>query len=213
MFNTILLLLYLCVVAGLSLFMLRLGKEAACMWLVMLGLSMNLFVIKQISLFSLHVTASEALVVGYLLTLNLIQEFYGAASAQRAVRTNFFILLAFVLLSRLHLLYQGEPNHDIFTPLPRLFLASLASFFVVQFFDLALFARLRRALAGRYLVLRTMLCLLASQTIDTFLFTFLGLWGLVDHPFHVIAFSLLVKSAIILLQAPFAALARRVVDV
>ena len=183
------------------------------MWLGLLAVVMNLFVLKQIPLLGLHVTASEALVVGYLLTLNLIQEYFGKKFAQSAVKLTFLIMLFFVLLSRLHLLYKGGPNHDIFSPLPRLFIASLVSFFTVQLFDISLFAYLREKFSGRLLTMRTTLSLLMSQTLDTILFTVLGLWGLVENPLHVIIFSLLIKSLIILLQAPFVSLSRRVVHV
>jgi len=193
--------------------MLRLGKEAACMWLVLLSISMNLFVLKQVNILGLKVTASEALVVGYLLTLNLIQEYYGQKFVRHVVKLTFLSMLAFVLLSRLHLLYRGAPNHEIFSPLPRLFLASLASFFTVQLFDIWLFAKLREKCSGKLLTLRTTISLLLSQTLDTTLFTFLGLWGLVGSPLDVIAFSLLIKGVIILFNAPFVALSRRVVHV
>ncbi len=183
------------------------------MWLVLLSIAMNLFVLKQVTILGLKVTASEALVVGYLLTLNLIQEYYGQKFVRYIVKLVFLSMLAFVLLSRLHLLYQGGPNHEIFSPLPRLFLASLASFFTVQLFDIWFFAKLRDKCSGKLLTVRTTISLLLSQTLDTILFTFLGLWGLVGSPFHVIAFSLLIKSVIILFNAPFVALSRKVVHV
>ena len=213
MFNFSLLLLYITTVSLISIYMLRLGKEAACMWLGLLAIVMNLFVLKQITILGLHVTASEALVVGYLLTLNLIQEYYGQKFARQAVKLTFLIMLAFVLLSRLHLLYQGGPNHEIFSPLPRLYLASLVSFFTVQLFDISLFAYLRRKCSGKLLTMRTTISLLLSQTLDTVLFTFLGLWGIIDNPLHVICFSLVIKSVIILFNAPFVALSKKVVHV
>lgn len=213
MFNFFLLILHIAIVSSISLFTLRLCKEAVAMWLGLLAIAMNLFVLKQIPLLGLHVTASEALCVGYLLTLNLIQEFYGKKFARQMVKLTFFIMLFFVILSRIHLLYEGEPNHDLFSPLPRLYFASLVSFFTVQFFDISLFSFLRNKLSGRFLTIRTTVSLLLSQTLDTVLFTFIGLWGIVDNPGDVILFSLIIKSLIIFLNAPFVSISKRIVHV
>ncbi|MCP5470099.1 MAG: queuosine precursor transporter [Chlamydiales bacterium] len=215
MFNVVILFLYVTVVSLLSLGMLRLGREAACAWLALLAVSMNLFVLKQVELFRLHVTASEALSVGYLLTLNLIQEFYGRTFAKRMVKIIFISTLAFLLLSRCHLLYQGTgPDYEtLLSPLPRLLFASLATFLIVQTIDLSFFSYLREKTHGRFLVLRTTGTLLLSQTLDTALFTFLGLWGIVESPWHVIFFSLVIKGVVIALQTPFISLSKRVVHV
>lgn len=213
MFNFFLLLLHIVLIATLSLFMLRLGREAAATWLGFLGVTVNLFVHKQISIVGLHVTASEAVAVGYLLTLNLIQEYYGKKFARQAVKLTFLILFSFALFSMIHLFYIGGPNSEIFSPLPRLFLASLTSFFTVQLFDISLFNYLRNAFSGRFVTMRTTITLVLSQALDTVLFTFLGLWGIVDHPFHVILFSMVVKCLIIFFNAPFVALSKRFVHV
>lgn len=215
MFNILILLLYVSVVSLLSLGMLKLGKEASLVWLSIMGISMNLFVLKEVTLFGLHVTSSEALVIGYLLTLNLIQEFYGLKWAKKAVKITFLSLLAFLLISRCHLLYRGSgPSYEaILNPLPRLFIASITTFLIVQLLDLSFFAYLREKTQGRFLLFRTTSTLFLSQIIDTILFTFLGLWGLVQSPFHIILFSICIKGIIILLQAPFIAFSKRVIHV
>ncbi|MCH9610014.1 MAG: queuosine precursor transporter [Chlamydiales bacterium] len=213
MHNFCLLILYVLIVSSASLFMLRLGKEAASMWLGLLSVALNLFVLKEITILGLHTTASEALVVGYLLTLNLIQEFYGRKFARRTVINIFILMLLFVVMTRLHLAYEGGVNHAVFTPLPRLFLASLVSFFVVQFFDISLFSYLRGKLGGRFFPLRTAMTLFLSQCLDTALFTLIGLWGIVDNPLEIILFSIIIKSVIILIQTPVTLFSRRIIHV
>ncbi|MCC5832623.1 MAG: queuosine precursor transporter [Chlamydiales bacterium] len=215
--NSLILAFHVTAVCGLSLFALRFGKELMIAWLSLLAVAMNLFVLKQVTLFGLSVTASDALGVGYLLGLNLIQEFFGQKTARRSVWISLFISASFVLLSQIHLAYT--PNrYDLaqshflflFTPLARLILASLFSFLVVQLVDLAFFRFLRKKMSGKYLTLRTTLALVLSQTLDTLLFSFLGLYRLVPHIGDIILFSLVVKGVVILFSTPFVYLSKQV---
>lgn len=205
-------------ICGLTLFALRFGKEILIAWLAMLAIAMNLFVLKQITLFGLNVTASDALAVGYLLGLNLLQEFFGITWARKCMAISFFVSCSFLLLAQIHLLYL--PNRFdladrhftfLFTPALRITLASLFSFLIVQLFDSAFFAFLKEKTGGKYLTLRACLALGLSQTLDTTLFSYLGLYGLVASVPDIIVLSLAIKGIIILLSAPFVSLTRRVV--
>jgi uncharacterized integral membrane protein (TIGR00697 family) len=216
--NSVILALHVAIVCGLSLFALRFGKELLISWLSLLAVAMNLFVLKQITLFGLSVTSSDALGVGYLLGLNLIQEFFGRKTARQTVWISLFIASGFVLLSQIHLAYA--PNrYDLaqshftflFTPMPRLIFASLFSFLAVQLIDLSFFGFLREKTSGKYLTGRITLALILSQTLDTLLFSFLGLYGIVAHISHIILFSLAIKGVVILLSTPFIYLSKRVV--
>ena len=114
--NSIILVLHVTSVCVLTLFALRFGKELMIAWLSLLAVAMNLFVLKQITLFGLCVTSSDALAVGYLLGLNLIQEFFGGKTARKTVWISLFISASFVLLSQIHLAYT--PNHyDLLIPI------------------------------------------------------------------------------------------------
>jgi queuosine precursor transporter len=201
----------------LTLLALRFGKETMIAWLSILTVAMNLFVIKQITLFGLNVTASDALGVGYLLGLNLIQEFFGQKEARKCVLVSMFIALAFLVLSTVHLSYAPNvfdlsQNHFAFIlkPMPRLFAASLFTFFAVQSIDLVFFSFLRRKTGGKYLTLRTITALLLSQTIDTVLFSYLGLYGLVVSVFHVVCLSLAVKIFVILFSMPYIGFSKKI---
>jgi queuosine precursor transporter len=215
--NSIVLCLHITTICGLTLLALRCGIEIMIAWLCLLAIAMNLFVLKQITLFGLNVTPSDALTVGYLLGLNLIQEFFGRTVARKCVWVTLFISCGFVLLSQIHLLYipnQFDLKHShfvsLFYPMPRLFFASLFSFLIVQFFDLAFFGFLRKKTEGKYLVARTTVALLLSQTFDTLLFSYLGLYGLVASVPHIIYLSLAVKGVVIFLSTPFVLLSKKV---
>jgi uncharacterized integral membrane protein (TIGR00697 family) len=215
--NSIILCLHVTAICGLTLFALRYGFHFMLAWLCLLALAMNLFVLKQINLFGLSVTSSDALAVGYLLGLNLIQEFFGQKEARKCIWISLFISLSFVLLSQIHLLYlpnqfdltQGH-FRALLAPMPRIIFASLFSFMVVQVVDLKFFSFLKKKTGGKYLPGRTAAALVVSQLLDTLLFSFLGLYGLVAAIFPIILLSLAVKGITIFLSTPFVSLAKKV---
>lgn len=216
LYNSGLVALHSLFVGGFSLVALRLGKEAIGAWLALLAIFMNIFVLKQVTLFGLEVTCSDALSVGYLLSLNLAQEFFGRQFARRMVITTLLITVASLALAVIHLAYlpnsyDESQNHFafLFQPMPRLIFASLLSFFIVQAFDMTLFSFLQKLTKGRFLAPRTMLTLCFSETLDTLLYSFLGLYDLVGNLPNVILFSLIVKGAVIGLSAPFVFLSKR----
>ena len=55
----------------------------------------NLFVLKQIHLFGMEVTASDGYAIGSLLGLNVLQEFYGKKEAKQATCICFFFMTFF----------------------------------------------------------------------------------------------------------------------
>jgi uncharacterized integral membrane protein (TIGR00697 family) len=218
--NSLLLCLQVATFSGMTLAALRFGKASLTAWLAVLAACMNLFVLKQITLFGLNVTSSDALAVGYLLGLNLIQEFFGRKVARKMVWISFFASGGFILLSQMILAYtpnQFDAGHPhllfVFSPAPRLMIASLISFLLVQFVDLAFFQFLQTKTQGKYLTLRTTIALILSQLLDTLLFSFLGLYGLVSSLSDVILMSLAIKGIVILLTTPFVAFSRRMARV
>lgn len=194
------------------------GKESLFVWLSLLAVFMNLFVLKQITLFGLHVTASDALSVGYLLGLNLIQEFFGTKQARKSIWISFFSSILFLVLSSIHLAYRpNEFDHTqehfivLLASMPRFILASLTSFLIVQLIDLAFFSFLKEKLQGKYLTLRMIAALILFQSLDTILFSYLGLYGLVASIRDVIFLSLFVKGILILCTTPFVAFSKRLI--
>lgn len=190
------------------------GKAALNAWLCVVAISMNLMVMKQITIFGLNVTATDALAVGYILGLNLLQEFYGKREARLHVWLSFFCSAIFLALTRLHLLY--EPNaydtfHSsyaaIFGGLGRLIVASFISFVSIQFLDIRVFGWLKDKFSGKKLAVRVWVSLILSQTFDTLIFSFLGLYGLVENIWDVILLSLAIKGIILTIASPFSSLA------
>lgn len=183
---------------------LKLGSSALTAWIAIQALIANLFVLKQITLFGFEVTASDAYAIGSLLGLNFLQEYFGKDESRRATWVCFFIMIFFTVVSQLHLLYQASPADTsqsafatILSPAPRLLIASMGVFFLVQHFDIRFFAFLKRQLPQASFAMRAALTLIISQFLDTFLFSFAGLYGIVPSIADIIILSFAVKLAVI----------------
>ncbi len=187
---------------------LRLGKEALFSWICLQAILANLFVTKQISCFGFTITCSDAFAIGSFLSLNLLQEYYGKLSCKKASYMAFYLMLFFTLASKIHLLFTPSP-HDtthpsfvtILTATPRLVIASLLSFFLMQRLDIWLFNYFKNNWKAP-LSRRSTASLLISQLFDTICFTYLGLYGSVASCGDIILVSYLVKCIIIFLSTP-----------
>lgn len=194
---------------------LRMGKEALISWMALLAVIANLFVVKQTDLFSLQVTCADVYAVGAFLTLNFIQEYYGRELAKKTCLIALGAQVAFLFLSQLHVLYEPslyDSTHEAFqvilTPYPRIAVASLSVFYLVQRFDIVIFQYILKLLPYSSFALRSTLCLILSQMLDTILFSIFGLWGLVHSLWDVMLMSFLIKFIIICLTSPLTFLSR-----
>lgn len=182
----------------------RLGNSALSCWVVVQALIANLFVLKQINLFGFDVTASDVFAIGSLLGLNFLQEYFGKKEAAKTTWICFFFMAFFAVVSQFHLLYEPnsfDSSHAAFESIlsisPRLFVASMGTFFIVQRIDIYLFAFLRQLLPNVSFAVRAGISLVITQFIDTFLFSFAGLYGVVASVFDIILFSYLIKLIVV----------------
>jgi uncharacterized integral membrane protein (TIGR00697 family) len=186
----------------------RLGKEAIIMLAVLLAVFANFFVLKQIDLLGWTVTCSDAYVVGHLLCLNLLQQLYGKESASKTIMLSFAGMLLFALFSQIHLIFtpSGFDHADghygaLLGVAPRLFAASLTTFYLVQRLDLFLFGKIMHLLPKLSWKMRSAISLVISQAFDTLLFTLLGLYGVVEEWVSIFWMSFAVKCTVIGLMA------------
>jgi hypothetical protein len=208
--NEILFLSQIFLIVGFALGAFKLGKEALIAWVAIQALIANLFVLKQITLFGLDVTASDAFAIGSLLGLNFLQEYFSREEANRATWICFFFMTFFALVSQLHLFYQPssyDTTQSAFEMLlsqsPRLLIASMSVFFVVQQVDIRFFAFLRHTLPRTSFALRAAIALVFSQFLDTVLFSFAGLYGIVASVADIILVSFLIKLIVIFFFTSF----------
>jgi uncharacterized integral membrane protein (TIGR00697 family) len=108
------------------------------------------------------------------LVTDLVSEIYGARRARFLVLTGFamsLLLLAFsligVALPTAAVYPLGEDYANIFGPVWRLLLASMAAYLLAQMIDVQIFHFLKRATRGRHFWLRNNASTMVSQFVDS----------------------------------------------
>lgn len=186
----------------------RFKKEGLMVLAVLLAVFANFFVLKQIDLMGWTVTCADAYVIGHLLCLNLVQQEYGKEWAKKTVQLSFGAMVIFALLSEIHLVFMPSDvdvtqvhYQALLGIAPRLLLASLGSFYLVQRLDIYLFGKLLNLMPKTAWKIRSAISLVISQAVDTLLFTLLGLYGVVDDWLAIFWMSFVVKCVVIGLMA------------
>lgn len=218
MFNELIFFIHVILIAALCLVALALGPHALITVIALQGILSNLFVTKQITLLGLSVTCSDAFAVGSILGLNLLQEYYGKAITKKAVVASFFSLISYLILSQIHLIYL--PNQfdtmqqhfwQILHLMPRITIASVFVYLIAQTFDVMFFGLLKRVLNDKYPATRSAISMICSQFLDTVLFSFLALYGVVGSILNVIIMSFAIKMFVIAIFTPFTKLAKTLI--
>jgi uncharacterized integral membrane protein (TIGR00697 family) len=219
MFNEILFLLHGIVVIGFSLGALALGKEALIAIVCLYGILANLFVTKQITMFGLDVISTDVFIVGSVVGLNLLSEYFGKKWAQKAVVINvsmLFVVLAMGLFQVVYLPNPFDVVHEHFSvilgPMPRILITSAGVFVISQFFNIYLYAFFNRFAKGKYFVTRNIASVALTQFLDTLLFGIFALYGIVHSITEVISFSYLVKMLVVFTSVPFVKFSKKIVN-
>ena len=214
--NELIFLLHIIAIGTSALIALRLGKSALVSLMSVLWILANLFVVKQVTLFGLCITPTDALTVGSTLSLNLLQEYYGPSAARRSIWISFFCSLLYMVLSSIHLMYipnafDNTQQHfsSILQYTPRIVTASFVTYLFVQHLDSFIYSLLKRHWHSKRLILRNYCSLALSQAIDTVMFSLLGLYGIVSHIGYIIFASYAIKLVVILLSGPFLSVSKR----
>ncbi len=193
---------------------LKRGRTSLTALIALQAIFANLFVVKQMSFFGLNVTCSDVYAIGGLLALNVLQEFFGKEAAKKAIGISFVANVFFVVMAQIHLLYEPsafDQMHgafdQIFSSTPRIVFASMGVYWIVQQFDYLFFSWLQTKFGA--LPFRMGLSLLVSQTLDTVLFSFFGLYGIASSLSGIILVSLLTKWLAIGSSLPFLAVLKK----
>lgn len=216
MINEVLFLIHVFLVLSFSFAALKLGKKALIAMIAIQAFLANFFVLKQIDLFGLTVTATDVFTIGSIFSFNLLQEYFGKEIAKKAMAISFFVLLFVTLMSQLHLNYAASSldstqihYQNLLSLMPRLAICSFSVFFFSQYVDMKLFSYLKETFTSFSFGLRSFISMSVSQFIDTVLFTFLALNGLASYPWHIILISYVIKLTIISLNSVFSKLSKR----
>lgn len=216
MLNLLLFLTSCAILVGFAGFFSYLGRSALTSWIALLSLLANFFVLKQIDLLGFNATASDVFAIGGLLGLNLLQEQYGRKAAREAIWISFSALLFFLLFSQIHLYYQASIFDNsqaayvtLLQPAPRILLASLVTFLLVDQLDSRLYHQLRQKYPQLSAWWSSALSIAICQLIDTLLFTLLGLYGIVEALLEIIIISYGIKLLAIANTLPWTLITRK----
>ena len=125
---------------------------------------------------------------------DVLSENYGKAAANKAVRMGLAVSVIVLLMLSLALLYAPSDRpgtadfslriHEAFATIvdftPRFVLGSLIAYYLSQTFDVWAFHRIKQMTGEKWLWLRNNGSTLASQALDTVVFSLITWWGVVD---------------------------------
>lgn len=180
---------------GLTVLMYRLfGKQGLLASIVLAILLANLQGPKLTIILGMQTSLGVIFYSSIFFATDLLSEKYGRKEANRAVLIGFCVSAIIVLMLSLALLFQPSEQpatagfsrdiHAAFETIlnftPRFVFGSLFAYLVSQSFDVWCFHAIKRKTHGRHLWLRNNLSTMASQTIDTLLYSLVVWWGVVD---------------------------------
>ena len=180
---------------GLTVAMYRVfGKQGLLACIVLSILLANLQGPKLTVIFGMQTSLGVIFYSSIFFATDLLSEKYGRAEANRAVMIGFCVSCIIVLMLSLALLFQpsnlpetaafSKEIHEAFATLldftPRFVFGSLLAYLISQSFDVWCFHAIKRRTNGRHLWLRNNLSTMASQTIDTLIYSLVVWWGVVD---------------------------------
>lgn len=217
--NELIFLLHIIIVLGFTFIALHFGKNALMGLVCLQAVLANLFVVKQMNIFGLNATCADVFIVGSVLAMNLLQEYFGKKIADKTLIISFFSMVFYLAMSFIHLLYVPnafDTTHSLFYGIlkfaPRITIASIFAYFVVLKLNNLLYSYLNKSFAGKNIVLRNFISLVLSQLLDTILFAFFALYGIVGSIWQIILVSFTLKIIVALVATPFLGLTRRILS-
>jgi uncharacterized integral membrane protein (TIGR00697 family) len=200
----------------------RVGLTAAIVLAILLA---NLQGPKLTVIFGMETSLGVIFYSTIFFATDVIGEKHGRAAANQAVLVGFGVSVIIVLMMSLSLLYQPTTGADtaelsgsvhaafatILDFTPRFVAGSLLAYLISQSFDVWAFHRIRQWTAGRHLWLRNNASTMASQAIDTALYSLVVWWGVVElgTAIQLALAKYLFKLVIAAVDTPFIYWARR----
>lgn len=180
---------------GLTILMYRLfGRDGLLGCIVLAILLANIQGPKLTIILGFQTSLGVIFYSGIFFATDLLSEKYGRAEAGKAVMIGFGISVIVVLMMSLALLFQPSQQpgtaefslriHESFQNIldftPRFVFGSLFAYLISQSLDVWLFHKIKQKTKGRWLWVRNNGSTMISQLVDTFLYSFVVWWGVVD---------------------------------
>lgn len=195
------------------------GKSGLFVWIGMSTVLANIQVVKTIEIFGLNATLGNIVYGTAFLATDILNEKYGKKEARKAVWMGFSTLILLTVIMQLALRFQPGANdiaqpalETLFGIVPSIAIGSLIAYIVSQYFDVWLYARLKRVFTSdRTLWIRNNGSTMVSQLLDSAIFCAIAFYGL--YPFDVwleiFLTTYFIKFAVAAIDTPFLYIAKR----
>lgn len=206
-----------------ALFFRLFGKTGLYMWTVIATIAANIEVLILVRAFGMEMTLGNVLFASTFLVTDIVSEIYGKKESQTAVKIGIAASLAFLAISSSWLIYTPSENdfaspaiRTVFSNTPRLILASVAVYIIVQFFDVWLYhwwwdlTNKKTGDRDRFLWLRNNGSTLVSQLLNTVLYTLFAFAGTYETGtlIHIMISSYVIFIVTSLADTPYIYLCR-----
>ena len=194
------------------------GKTGLYAWIPIAAIVANIQVVKLVEIVGISATLGNIVYASSFLVTDILSELYGKREAKKAVYLGLFSLVAMTVLMNMALLFAPAPDDfsqaslkNIFSFMPRIAGASLVAYFISQSHDVWAFEFWKnRFPSPGHLWLRNNASTMASQFIDSSMFTLLAFWGVFPTQALIEIFwtTYLLKWVVGVADTPFLYLAR-----
>lgn len=194
------------------------GKQGLFIWICFGVVIANIEAIKLVTFFGYSVTLGNVLYASTYLATDIISEKYGKDEANKTVNLGFFVMIAFIFVSQFMLLFVPAPGDfaqgsmaTLFNLAPRVCLASIVTYIIMQKLDIYLFHKIYQKTNGKHLWLRNCVATMTSQFFDSIVFNVIAFYGVYNNQtlISIILITYLLKFIIALCDTPFCYLAVR----
>lgn len=196
------------------------GKTGLYAWIAFGTVIANIQVTKNIELFGFEATLGNIMYGTLFLVTDSLGEMFGYEESKKAVKIGFFTLLATVIIMQVALMFEPtvwDEGHSAlaytFGLIPRIALGSIVAYFISQFLDIKLFAKIKDKMPGdKYLWIRNNGSTLVSQFVDTIIFVPIAFLGLYDFSIVVSIFftTYFFKVLVAFADTPFLYIMKRI---
>lgn len=224
--NEILLISSLLIIYGAVLFFFdQFGEAGLYVWTAIATIAANIEVLFIVDAFGMEQTLGNVLFASTVLATDILSETKGRATANTCVKIGICTSVSFVLISQSWFLFTPNENdfaseaiYMVFTNTPRFMLVGIAVYAIAQYFDVWLYHSIWAKLKVKYqdtqkgLWIRNNISTLASQGVNTILFSLGAFWGMYegDVILSIIASSYVIFIFTSLLDTPAVYLARNI---
>lgn len=194
------------------------GKAGIMAWIAIATIFANIFEAKNIELFGLNLAAGHVMFGSVFLATDMLSEYYGKNTAKTGVWIGLGADIALIACTQICRLYvpsiadSADPAiQRLFTMSLRITAASAVMFFISNWCDVLLFAKIKELTNGKHLWLRNNVATIVCNCLENFLFYFLAFFP--DFSFaQILSMGLatcLLEVIIGVCDTPFLYLAKR----